>query len=900
MEERIEALLQQMTLEEKVSMLAGANLWYTVPVERLGIPAIKMTDGPNGARGESPIGWEDITSACFPVGIALASTWDTDLVGRVAQALGEETKSKSCHILLAPTVNIHRSPLGGRNFECYSEDPYLTARMAVAYIKGLQSQKVGATVKHFICNDAEFERNSLSSEVGPRALREIYLPPFKAAVQEAGSWAVMSSYNRVNGTYASDSAYFLTDILKKEWGFDGIVMSDWGGTYSTVPSGNSGLDLEMPGPANWRGDKLLKAVKNGEVSEDQVDDSVRRLLRTIIRSGMMDNPVNLPEQSINKPEHRALAREAAADAIVLLKNNGILPLDAKKIKTLAIIGPNAKVARSMGGGSSQVSPHYTISPFEGILNKVGDSVKIEYEIGCSNDKMLATLNSSWLKPAAGDQTHGLTAEFFNNLNLEGAPAKTVTVRSTHQVWFGGNPIEADDFSARFTGTFTAPETGTYGFSLTYIGVSRFYMDDQVVFDYWKPQTPDTIMFGAGRNLVLFEKEMTAGQTVKIRMEYSQGNTKVMHYGLRLACRLPSHNPSIERAAKLAAKADVALLFVGANGELESEGSDRPDMELYGDQVALIEAVTAANKNTVIVLNTGSPYTMNWLDKVAAVVEAWFPGQEAGNAIADVLFGDVNPSGKLTETFPVRLEDNPAFINYPGENGKVLYGEGIFVGYRYYEKKKIKPLFPFGFGLSYTTFAYNNLRLSTSELQPGDMLQVSVDVTNTGKRAGKEVVQLYVRDVVSRLVRPEKELKGFAKVALKPGETKTVTLTLDADALTYYDDKPQEWIAEAGEFQVLIGSSSADIRATASFKLAATVTFGGEGEKRAAFGVKTPIGQLLADDRCYAVLDEMFPGFLNMPEIEMAKGFSLEQVAGFVPEVLTPEVLKAVDEALAKL
>lgn len=900
MEERIEALLQQMTLEEKVSMLAGANLWYTVSIERLGIPAIKVTDGPNGARGESPIGWEDITSACFPVGIALAATWDTDLVGRVAQALGEETKSKSAHILLAPTVNIHRSPIGGRNFECYSEDPHLTSRMAVAYIKGLQSQNVGATVKHFICNDAEFERNSLSSEVGQRALREIYLPPFKAAVQEAGSWAVMSSYNRVNGEYASDSAYFLTDILKKEWGFDGIVMSDWGGTYSTVPAGNSGLDLEMPGPSNWRGEKLLQAIKAGEVSEDQVNDSVRRLLRTIIRSGMMDNPVNPPEQSINKPEHQVLAREAAADSIVLLKNTGVLPLDGKKLKTLAIIGPNAKVARMMGGGSSQVAPHYAVTPFEGIVNKVGDSVKIEYEMGCSNDKMFDTLKPESLIPARGESAHGLTAEFFDNLELAGTPAQTVTVRSTHQVWFASNPIEAADFSARFTAAFTAPETGVYGFSLTYIGFARFYIDDQLVLDYWKPQTPDTILFGPGSKEVMFEKEMVAGQTYQIKMEYSQGDFKAMHYGMRIGCRLPSHNPSIERAAELAAKADVALVFVGSNSDLETEGSDRPNIELAGDQVALIEAVAAANKNTVVVLNTGSPYAMDWLDKVAAVCEAWFGGQEVGNAIADVLFGDVNPSAKLTETFPKRLEDNPAFINFPGENGKVLYGEGIFVGYRYYEKKKIVPLFPFGYGLSYTTFEYNNLRLNTAELQPGDTLQVSVDVTNTGKRAGKEIVQLYVRDVVSSLVRPIKELKGFAKVALQPGETKTVTLTLDAEALAYYDDKPQQWVAEAGEFEVLIGSSSADIRATASFTLVSGATFGGDGKKPEPFGIKTPIGELLLNDQCRVLLDTQFPGFLNNPMMEMAKGFTLEQVAGFAPEMLTPEVLKALDDTLAKI
>ena len=401
MKERIEELLGQMTIEEKVSMLAGSAMWYTTPVKRLGIPAIKVTDGPNGARGGGSFAG-GLTSACFPVSIALAATWNPELVERVGQALGEEAKTKGAHILLAPTVNIHRSPLNGRNFECYSEDPYLSARMAVAYVKGLQSQNVGTAIKHYVCNDSEFERNTINSEVGERALREIYLPPFKAAVQEAHTWAVMASYNKVNGTYASENPYILTDILRKEWGFEGLVMSDWLGTRSTADSVNAGLDLEMPGPPVWRGEKLLQAFRAGEVDEATIDESVRRLLGVIAKAGAFEDPADRPERAVDKPEHRALARQAAAEGMVLLKNDGnVLPLSTDKIKSLAIIGPNAKVARIMGGGSSHVTPHYAVTPFDGIFNKVGDAVKIGFEVGCTNHKLLPLIPPAWLTPAGG-------------------------------------------------------------------------------------------------------------------------------------------------------------------------------------------------------------------------------------------------------------------------------------------------------------------------------------------------------------------------------------------------------------------------------------------------------------------------------------------------------------------
>ena len=410
--ERIETLLQQLTLEEKVALLVGVTFWLTVLVERLGIPAIKLTDGPNGARGDGLFNTGK-PAASFPVGIALAATWDPALIEQIGAALGEEAKTKGAHVLLAPTVNIHRTPLNGRNFEAYSEDPYLTAEIATAYIKGLQSQGVAATIKHFVCNDSEYQRMTISSEVGERALREIYLPPFKAAVQKAGVWAIMTAYNKLNGIHCSDHAHLLHDILRGEWGFDGLVMSDWSGTKSTVESVNAGQDLEMPGPTIWRGDKVLAAVQRGEIAESTIDASVRRLLRLIERVGAFEHPDIPPEQSVQKPEHATLIRKAGAEAAVLLKNDGILPLDSGRIEKLAIIGPNATVAQIMGGGSAQLNPHYRVTPFEGVRARVGDSLEIGYEPGCANHRTLPAVRASWLESGQ------VNVDYFTSLDLSG-------------------------------------------------------------------------------------------------------------------------------------------------------------------------------------------------------------------------------------------------------------------------------------------------------------------------------------------------------------------------------------------------------------------------------------------------------------------------------------------------
>jgi len=810
MQQNIDQIIAQLTLEEKISLIAGADLWHTVGVERLGIPQIRVTDGPNGARGAE--GDMAPPSVCTPVGVALAATWNTELVQQVGEVLADETRTKGAHVLLAPTVNLHRGPLAGRNFECYSEDPYLTARMAVAYINGLQSKGVSACIKHFVCNDSEFERHSMSSDVGERALRELYLYPFMVAIAEAKPWTVMSSYNKINGVWASENSYTLRQILKGEWSFDGLVMSDWRGTYTDGPAAG-GLDLEMPGPARWMGENVLKMVESGELSEEIVDDKIRRLLRTIERVGAFEDPQLQPEDSQDKPEHRAVVRQAAREAIVLLKNEqNLLPLAPDQYKTIAVIGHNAIEAPMMGGGSSRVTPHPAVSPLEAIFDRVAEGTEIKYALGASLYKNLPALNTEFV---SYEGQAGMQVEIFANLELSGAPVGTHLVDRASLSWSNSfvAPANPNAFSARITATFTAPESGTYAFSINGNGLNRLVFDGQTVIDNWNDAARDNPWAQSGQGAKL---ELSEGQDYAFQIDFAYEGTFSWRV-LRINCLPPLPEDPMGEALAVASQADLVILFAGNTGEWESEGFDRPDMELPQNQNELIEQVLKVNPNTVVVLNTGAPVRMPWVEQAPAMIQAWFGGQEMGNAIADVLFGLVNPSGKLPTTFPVRLQDNPAYLNYPGENGHVLYGEGLFVGYRYYEYKDVEPLFPFGYGLSYTTFEYGNVTLSAAEFGPGETITARFNVKNTGDRAGKEVVQLYLRDVKSRLVRPLKELKGFAKLDLQPGETRQVSFEIGEDALAFYDDAVNQWVTEPGTFEIFIGGSSEDLQVAARFE-----------------------------------------------------------------------------------
>lgn len=811
MTETLERILNTLSLEEKTVLTAGVDQWHTPALKTAGVPALKVSDGPNGVRGEGR-DTQEVTSASFPVGTALGATWNPGLIKQVGRALAEETKAKGAHVLLGPTVNMHRAVLAGRNFECFSEDPYLASRMAVAYIKGLQGGGVGACVKHYVCNDQEYERFSISSEVRERALREIYLPPFRAAVQEAGVWTIMSAYNRINGTYASEHDVLLLEILKDEWAFDGLVISDWYGTYSEGVVG-SGLDLEMPGPGRWMGEKALEMVRSGEVDEDVIDDKVLRLLRTLERTGALDQEEIPEEKAVDRPKDRQLIRQVGGEAIVLLKNEeDLLPLDQDAGPKIALIGANAKKVAFQGGGSSQVNPHYVISPLEAIADVLGEDGELEYALGCPIHKDIPALEQDWLRDESG-QAGRLNVRYYDNPDLEGEPVHQVTTGGSQLAWFGqkAEHFDPNHFSARMTGAFRVPKSGRYTIELGCVGRARLYIEEELVVDLWDGEQDEP----AEGIKASQEMELEAEKVYPLRMEYASLPGPRWR-GVRVGCLPPLPEDPIGEAEALAGEADLAVVVAGLTPEWEAEGQDRASMDLPGKQNQLIERVAAANPNTIVVLNAGSPVHMPWLDQVKAVLQMWYLGQESGRALADVLFGLADPAGRLPTTFPEHIRDHAAYLNFPGENGKVHYGEGLFIGYRYYDHKAVQPLFPFGHGLSYAEFSYGSLRLNQEEYPSGELIEVELEVTNQGDRPGQEVVQLYLRDVQSSLVRPPKALKAFSKISLGPGETQSVKLTLQEEDLAFYDDGRAEWVVEPGIFEVLVGRSAGDIRLRKNF------------------------------------------------------------------------------------
>ncbi|MET0438716.1 MAG: glycoside hydrolase family 3 C-terminal domain-containing protein [Devosia sp.] len=798
-----------MTLEEKVSILSGEDFWSVPAIERFGIGKLRVTDGPNGARGGgSLIG--GVKSASFPVGIAIGATWNVPLVEEIGAALADEVKSKGAHMLLAPTVNIHRSVTNGRNFECYSEDPFLSAELAVGYIKGLQGQGIGATIKHFVGNESEIERTTMSSEIDERSLREIYLIPFEWAVKKANTWGVMSSYNRLNGTFTSEHNWLLTTVLRYEWGYDGIVMSDWFGSHSTAESINAGLDLEMPGPARDRGQKLIDALNSGEVSAETLDKRVTAMLRLMERVGSLDDHRPHQEQANDRPEHRALIRRAGAEAAVLLKNNGALPL--KPESRIAVIGPNAKRAQIMGGGSAQLNAHYRVSPWDGLVAQLGED-QLTYAVGCGNDRFEPLLRGT------------LTVEYFANEKLAGEPVHVGTQEDAQAFWIGNvadGKVDPLHFSARVRATYTPEKSGTHRVGIYSAGFAKVFVDGKLVADAWTNWTKGRTFFEEGCDEVVGTIDLDAGRTYDVTIEFATKDFATLGLAA-FACGigLPLGDADIAEAVRAARNSDVAVVFIGRNGEWDTEGSDLPGIELPGRQNELVAAVAQANPNTIVVLQTGGPIEMPWINSVRAVVQAWYPGQEAGNAIADVLTGAAEPGGRLPQTFPVRWSDNPAHSQdrevYPGLEGKVRYEEGIFVGYRHYDRLGMTPLYPFGFGLGYTSFALSDLTVDDSGFKADGNVTATVTVKNTGPRAGSTVVQLYVSDTESSSPRPAKELKAFAKVALESGESRQVTLTLDARSFAFFRAEAKHWLVESGDFTLRVGQSSADLPLTATVK-----------------------------------------------------------------------------------
>ena len=806
--DRIEALISELTLEEKVSILSGSSAWHTTAVPRLNIPRVKMTDGPIGARGDSVSG---ATSACFPSASCLSSSWDKDSVEEIAKAIGIEAKSKDADVLLGPTINLHRHPLGGRHFECYSEDPLLTGELASSYVKGVQSVGVSACLKHFIGNDTEYQRHFVSSNIDDRTLRELYLLPFEMGVK-AGSLSVMSAYNQLNNVFCSSNEQILTNILKEEWNFPGYVVSDWGAAQDTIGNANGGLDCEMPGPARSWGENLVKAVNNGKVDEEVVDDKVRRILRVADFTGRLDDPTESPEQSNDLEEDRLLIRTAGSEGMVLLKNDQVLPFKKETLKKLAVIGPNALKGQYLGGGSASLNPHYVVHPLEGLKSAFGDSAEINYAKGCHTYKFLPGISSDLFK-----ENDGFKVEFYNGQDFEGSPIETKILKGNKFWAMGGFGLdivaqsERPSLSVRFSGELQPEHSGEYNFEIFSIGPSKLSINGENLIDNWSSQEPGDAFFGMGsapkREKIKFEK----GKTYSLEVEYKwEGRFPAVQIGMQP----PDQFDLMEEAINLAKEADAVVLIAGTNSDWETEGNDRANLDLPSNQNELIETICKLNKNTVVVLNTGSPCEMPWIDNVNAILQCWFPGQEFGNSLADILIGKVNPSGKLPTTFPKKLSDTPAYSTYPGKDLQMDYEEGLFIGYRWYDRESIEPLFPFGHGLSYTSFEYSNLRAIPPK---GDssVAAFEVDITNTGDVAGKEVLQGYITVNKSQIERPQKELKKFEKISLESGETKKVKFELSEKDLSFWSTENNAWQVEPAEYLFSIGASATDIKDSVS-------------------------------------------------------------------------------------
>ena len=814
-DERVKDLLTRMTTEEKAGFLSGKDMWHLKGLERLGIPSIQVTDC---GHGITVILNGPNCATAFPTGVGQAAMWDKDLEYKIGKAIAQEARALGSAILLAPMINIHRTPLNGRNYESFSEDPFLTGKMAAAFINGVQSQNIGACIKAAVANNQQTDQGHLDVQVSERALREIYLKGFEMAIKESDPWALMTSYNMLNGYYTAANSHLIRDIIKNTWNYKGFVVSDWRGVHSKK-SITAGLDLEMPGPGKYLNrEGILEALKTGMIREEELNDRVGRILRAIEKSRLPDNPGPGLTGEWNTPAHHKLAYEAAAASIVLLKNTGgLLPLDKGKLKKIAVIGPNALEARLGGGGSASVTACSTISPMEGLKNVCGDQVQWLYEEGARLNGSYPVVRSKYLfTNTGGKQYNGLLGEYFNNSTLSGTPD---LIRVDPQIDFSwgwaspGEGIKKNAYSVRWTGKLKPPATGTYqiGVSGKESGV-RMFVDDRKVIDRWGNPGKESFEEQLVSYSETVKMDLEAGRLYNIRIEFHKKHNKNT---IRFEWEIPGSGNMYEQAVRLAGGCDAAIIFAGLSNLYEGGNNDRKSLHLPGEQDRLIRGVSRENPNTVVVLINGSPVAMPWLSDVKSVIEAYYPGQEGGNAIAGVLFGEINPCGKLPETFPVKLEDNPSYGHYPGNGHEVEYAEGIYVGYRHYDTQGIDPLFPFGHGLSYTRFKYSNIQ---AEIANDEQVTVSCLVKNTGEVPGAEVVQLYIKDVGASVGRPEKELKGFEKIPLRPGEEKRVEFRLQKEAFAFWDPEKNGWVTEPGAFRILIGSSSRDIRLTQTINL----------------------------------------------------------------------------------
>ena len=793
---RAEDLLSRMTLEEKIDYIGGFKGFYIRGIERLDLPEIKLTDGPVGTH-------KDGRSTAYPAGVLSASTWNRELVYRLGEQLGRDSRARGVHILLGPGMNILRSPLCGRNFEYFTEDPYLNSRMAVQYVKGLQDQNVVATLKHYAANNQEWDRNNVSSDIDERTLHEIYLPAFKAAIQEAGAGAVMDSYNPVNGEHATQNGYLNNTVLRDMWGFDGIVMSDWSATYDAVAAANGGLDLEMP-RAKWMNrEQLIPAIRDGLVSESTIDEKVRRILRIIFRFGFFDNPQTDSSIPLDNPQGAETALDLAREGIVLLKNEGgLLPFDKLKVKSVALIGPNAGAYIS-GGGSSYTFPFHCVSVLDG-LKKTG--VEVMYAPGVPT--LVETVAKSVFYTEAGSSERGLKAEYYPNPRLKGEPEKVQTdsIVNIGNGWHIADErkgIPYDHCSVRWSGVIRPEKTASYRFVVRGFDGFRLKVGEKMVINEWRDQGITT------REAIL---SLEKGREYPVVLEYFANVHPVdIAFGWREDRLL------FDEAVEIARRADVAVVNVGFNESSERESNDRT-FELPQYQDSLVQCIAEANPKTVVLMNSGAGVDMTgWIDKVPSLLQLWYAGQEGGTAVAEILFGKTNPSGKLPVTFDRKWEDNAAAPYYydPDGDKRVAYGEGIFTGYRHYDLNKKKPLFPFGYGLSYTSFEYSALKVAKVG---SHSIKVSFDVTNAGDCDGAEIAQIYVAPVNPAVERPVKELKGFDKKFIRKGETVRMEILLDESAFSYYDVNQHGFRCDAGKYRIMVGSSSDNILLTRTIRL----------------------------------------------------------------------------------
>ena len=810
-------LLAVMTLDEKVSLLSGRGSYDTQNIDRLNLPSLQLWDGPNGVRSNN-----NEPATAFPVGICMGSTWNPALIEKLGKALGKECQAFGVEVLLGPTMNIIRTPLNGRNFETFSEDPFFSGVMGTAYVKGLQSENVGASVKHFIANNQETNRQSVSAEISERTLREIYLPAYRRVIKEAQPFTIMAAYNQINGGHATENNYIMNSILRKEYGFTGVLLSDWGGVKSTIQSLNASLDLEMPGPGNYYEKPLRKALKKGTVTVDVIDQAALRMIQLILKTTNKKPNLNdsLYQFSDVMEINKTIARKVAEESVVLLKNeNKLLPINTEKVRSIAIIGPNANRSINQGGGSARVTAAYSVTPLQGItaLARKND-IEVNYHKGVENHPAVPLMEAASLRLNSHSEETGLQGEYYQSYNFTGAPFKT---ERDEELRIFGIIDEGVFGSVLWTGDFIAKKLGEYRFSANPgLGKAKIFIDGKkvVLNEKGKPAfggllpAPKigNILLSPGRHSIKVEysakPSFFLSLILKIVMPGVADLLKKFRF-LEIGCRLPE--PEISLAIDLARNADMAIIVVGSSDNYESEGEDRPSMKLTGKQDELIESILKVNQNTIVIMNTGSPIEMPWVNQSPAILQVWLPGQEGGNAIANVIFGNVNPSGKLPVTFPKILEDNPSHGYYPGDK-KVLYDEGIYVGYRHYDTKNVDPLFPFGHGLSYTKFDYGSIA-GPSNITSGEKINLSITVKNSGQRKGQEVVQCYIRDLESSIDRPYQELKAFQKITLEASESKPIDILLDETALSFFDPGSNDWVTEPGQFEILIGSSSRDIR-----------------------------------------------------------------------------------------